>query len=278
MPSASSPFLFHMSKAKPLVLATNDDGIDSEFLQAMVRELVKDFEVVTCAPDGERSWIGHAISRHAKLIPKKIKDFPSLAYSLNGTPADCVNFACGHLLEQDPDLVISGINLGYNITLPMILSSGTVGAALEGALLGFRAMAASMSLPGDKFEEIRESKGQVRGDIAKALKNSAKSCAKYAKQMIETPVPSGLGVHNLNFPENYDGKKDPLLTFANALRLGCLFEKAEGKKHHELVYKPEWLDQADIEIGSDLWALQEGLASVSRLDFSELSGKKYLEP
>ena len=278
MPSASSPFTYLMTTEKPLVLATNDDGIDSEFLQALVRELVKDFEVVTCAPDGERSWIGHAISRHAKLVPKKIEDFPSLAYSLNGTPADCVNFACGHLIEKEPDLVISGINLGYNLTLPMILSSGTVGAALEGALLGFRAMAASMALPVDKFEEIRESKGKVTGEIAKALQNSAKSCAKYARQMIETPVPPGLGVHNLNFPESYDGKKDPLLTFANSLKLGCLFEKAEGKKHHQLVYKPEWLDQANIEIGSDLWALEEGLASVSRLDFSELSGKKYLEP
>ncbi len=267
-----------MTTEKPLVLATNDDGIDSEFLQALVRELVKDFDVVTCAPDGEKSWIGHAISRHAKLIPKKIEDFPSLAYSLNGTPADCVNFACGHLLGREPDLVMSGINLGYNITLPMILSSGTVGAALEGALLGFRAMAASMALPGDQFDEIRENKGKVKGKIAKALENSAQSCAKYARQMIETPIPSGLGVHNLNFPDTYDGKKDPLLTFANSLRLGCLFEKAKGKKYHQLVYKPEWLEEAKIEIGSDLWALDEGLASVSRLDFSELSGKKYLEP
>ena len=275
---ASSPFSYLMTSEKPLVLATNDDGIDSEFLHVLVSELVKSFEVVTCAPDGERSWIGHAISRHAKLVPQKIEDFPSLAYSLNGTPADCVNLACGHLLGREPDLVVSGINLGYNITLPMILSSGTVGAALEGSLLGFRAMAASMALPVDQFEEIRENKGTVKGKIAKTLKNSAKACAKYALQMIETPVPPGLSVHNLNFPENYDGKKDPLLTFANSLKLGCLFEKTEGKKHHQLVYRPEWLDEAKIEIGSDLWALQEGLASVSRLDFSELSGKKYLEP
>jgi 5'-nucleotidase len=267
-----------MTSEKPLILATNDDGIDSEFLHVLVQELIKDFEVVTCAPDGERSWIGHAISRHAKLVPKKIEVFPSLAYSLNGTPADCVNFACGHLLQREPDLVISGINLGYNVTLPMILSSGTVGAALEGALLGFRAMAASMALPIDEFEEIREKKGKVKGKIAKGLKNSAKECARYAHQMIETPVPPGLGVHNLNFPDCYDGKKNPLLTFANSLKLGCLFEKVEGKKYHQLVYRPEWLDQANIEIGSDLWALEEGLPSVSRLDFSELSGKKYLEP
>ena len=73
---ASSPFSYLMTSEKPLILATNDDGIDSEFLHVLVQELIKDFEVVTCAPDGERSWIGHAISRHAKLVPKKIEVFP----------------------------------------------------------------------------------------------------------------------------------------------------------------------------------------------------------
>ena len=78
--------LFHSDEhGKTIVLATNDDGIDSEFLRVLVEELVKDFEVVTCAPDGERSWIGHAISRHAKLVPKKIEEIPSDAHSLNGT-------------------------------------------------------------------------------------------------------------------------------------------------------------------------------------------------
>ena len=69
-----------MNTEKPLVLATNDDGIESGFLRALVTELAKNFEVVTCAPNGERSWIGHAISRNAKLRPKKVADFPSKAF------------------------------------------------------------------------------------------------------------------------------------------------------------------------------------------------------
>ena len=52
-----------MNNKKPLLLATNDDGIHSGFLINLVEELVKDFEVITCAPDGERSWVGHAITR-----------------------------------------------------------------------------------------------------------------------------------------------------------------------------------------------------------------------
>ena len=104
-------------KDKPLILATNDDGINSHFLIAMVEALSESYEVVTCAPDGERSWIGHAITRHQTLEPKEVKKYPGKkAYSLNGTPADCVNLAVGNLLDREPDLVISGMNLGYNIT------------------------------------------------------------------------------------------------------------------------------------------------------------------
>lgn len=267
-----------MSSNKPLLLATNDDGIQSGFLITLVKELVKDFEVVTCAPDGERSWIGHAISRNAKLIPKKIADYPSLAYSLNGTPADCVNLACGNLLDRAPDIVVSGINLGYNITMPMILSSGTVGAAMEASLLGHRAMACSMCLPNDEFEDVRKSGGKkLSKKVEKSLQNSAKACAQYAKNMADLGKPEGLSVHNLNFPSDYNGKKEPILTFADNLMLGNLFEPASGQKYYQLVYRPEWLEEAEVEIGSDLWALKEGIPSVSRLDFQGASGKSYFE-
>ena len=86
-----------MSSEKPKVLLTNDDGIESGFLRCLIDAFITDFEVLVCAPDGERSWIGHAISRNAKLKPKQRNDFPCNAYELNGTPADCVNLAIGNL-------------------------------------------------------------------------------------------------------------------------------------------------------------------------------------
>ena len=155
-----------MNTERPLALITNDDGIDSNFLRVLIEESTSLFEVLVCAPDQEKSWIGHAISRHQKLKPvARGKDFDCHAYSLNGTPADCVNFAIGNLLPKEPDLVISGINLGYNVTLPMILSSGTVGAALEGSLLGVPAFASSMALPEESFEEIRKNMGKFSNHI-----------------------------------------------------------------------------------------------------------------
>jgi 5'-nucleotidase len=267
------------TKPKPLILATNDDGINSKFLIRLVEALSQECEVVTCAPDGERSWIGHAITRHQTLEPKKLKKYPGKeAYSVNGTPADCVNLAVGNLLEREPDVVVSGINLGYNVTMPMILSSGTVGAAMEGSLLGLRSMAVSLALPNEEFDQIRKSGGKVKGAMAKTLGATAESAAKYAQTLATLPVPDGLTVHNLNYPISYKGEDDPMLTFANSLKLNSLFDLTEDGKSYQLTYKTEWLDNAKIQVGSDLWALQEGMASISRLDFSEASGKRYLEP
>jgi 5'-nucleotidase len=266
-------------KDKPLILATNDDGINSHFLISLVEALSESCDVITCAPDGERSWIGHAITRHQTLTPKKLKKYPGKeAYSLNGTPADCVNLAVGNLLDREPDVVVSGINLGYNITMPMILSSGTVGGAMEAALLGLRAMAVSLSLPNEEFDQIRQNGGKVKGEMATTLEAAAKSAADFARNITTLPVPGGLTVHNLNYPPKYDGKDEPILTFANALKLNSLFDLDENGKSYQLTYKTEWLDEAKVQIGSDLWALQENMASVSRLDFAEASGKRYLEP
>jgi 5'-nucleotidase len=268
-----------MSTVKPLILATNDDGIQSGFLRALVKELIKVGEVVVCAPDGERSWIGHAISRNQKLVAKKEKDYPAEAYALNGTPADCVNLAYGNLLSRTPDLVVSGINLGYNITLPMVLSSGTVGAALEGSRLGIPSIASSMALSSEKFEGIRTCVGQkLDAATRKSLTNAAKATANYAKLVLEMHRHDGLTVHNLNFPVEYDGKIEPLISFAGNLKLGSIFEKEKGEKYHQLVYKTEWIEEAEPEIGSDLWAHKEGLPSVSRLDFAQMGGKSYLQP
>ena len=245
----------------------------------LVEALSQECDVITCAPDGERSWIGHAITRHQTLKPEKVKNYPGEeAYSVNGTPADCVNLAVGNLLDREPDVVVSGINLGYNVTMPMVLSSGTVGGAMEASLLGLRAMAVSLALPNDEFDQIRESGGKVKGIMAKALDSAAESASKYAQMLATLPVPEGLTVHNLNYPPEYDGKEQPILTFANSLKLNSLFNLTEDGKSYQLTYRTEWLDSAKIEIGSDLWALQENMASVSRLDFSEASGKRYLEP
>lgn len=123
------------------ILVTNDDGVESEGLQALARALEHVGRVVVCAPLGEASAIGHALTL---ARPLRLHTVRPDVYAVDGTPADCVNVAVAHVLQgQVPDLVVSGINKGWNVG-DDVTYSGTVGGALEGVLLGVPAVAVSM--------------------------------------------------------------------------------------------------------------------------------------
>ena len=119
---------------KPTALVTNDDGIDSYFLQVLVRRLQEKFDVIVAAPAKEQSWTGRSMTRRDPVSVKEFKGLDVPAWIIDGTPTDCVNIALESLVNNcRPDIVVSGINLGMNVTLPMILASGTVAGALEAA-------------------------------------------------------------------------------------------------------------------------------------------------
>lgn len=131
-----------------LVLLTNDDGVHADGLRELTRVLLNltDWRAVVVAPDRERSASGHSISVHQ---PIEVKEHQSdndriRLYSTSGTPADCVKIALDGILGERPDLVISGINRGANLGTD-VFYSGTVSAALEGALLGIPALALSVT-------------------------------------------------------------------------------------------------------------------------------------
>ena len=153
--------------------------------------------------------------RRQKNIPGK------QAYSLNGTPADCVNLAVGNLARPQARMSRSaGINLGYNVTHAQD-SFFRHGGGSDGSVpcLGCEAMAVSLALPNEEFgRQIRDSGGKVKGKMDETLKVVAESATKYAVAICAAPVPEGLSVHNLNYPSQYDGKEDPILTFANPLK------------------------------------------------------------
>jgi len=254
--------------AGPSVLVTNDDGIGSCFLRELVAALGERFQVFVCAPDQERSWIGHAISRQTRLIPEPVDGLGCTAWKVNGTPADCVNLALGHLVPRKPDVVVSGINLGYNVTWPMILSSGTVGGALEGALDGLPAMAVSMALPVDRFDAIRERHGEVDGGLLDSLRITAQKAAAFAQKLEGDSFEQDLVVHNLNFPESTT-ETTPLVEVVPAqLRLGSLFTPLETGGY-QLLYRTEWLDNATPAPDTDLAVLRRGQASHALLDFTK---------
>jgi 5'-nucleotidase len=133
-----------MSKPGPRILVTNDDGVTSPGLHALLAAMRELGEASVVAPDAERSAVGHAITTGTPLQVKEFAlDGKSVGYSVNGTPADCVKLAVGSLLKQRPQLVVSGINLGPN-TATNIIYSGTVSAATEARILGIPSIAISI--------------------------------------------------------------------------------------------------------------------------------------
>jgi len=127
------------------ILITNDDGIHSEGIYKLKLALEKIGDVLVVAPDTERSAVGHAITISDPLRVSEVeKDGKFFGYAVNGTPADCVKIGITCLMEETPDIVVSGINLGPN-TATNIIYSGTVSAAAEGVIMGIPSMALSLA-------------------------------------------------------------------------------------------------------------------------------------
>ncbi|MBL7033102.1 MAG: 5'/3'-nucleotidase SurE [Candidatus Delongbacteria bacterium] len=124
------------------ILLTNDDGVHSPGLYALWRELNRDHEVTVVAPDRERSAVSHGITLNHPLRITDHQVNGSLFHGVTGLPADCVKIALKVVLEQQPQLVISGINRGSNTGIN-VLYSGTVAAAVEGMVAGIPSLAVS---------------------------------------------------------------------------------------------------------------------------------------
>ncbi len=124
----------------PLILVTNDDGVQSEGIHALAEAMKPLGDVVIVGPLQEASAIGHALTLRR---PLRIELVSEGVYAVDGTPTDCVNLGCEIVLKRLPDLVVSGINKGWNLG-DDITYSGTVSGALEGALLGAPGIAVSL--------------------------------------------------------------------------------------------------------------------------------------
>lgn len=165
------------------ILITNDDGIEADGLIRLA-EAAKEFgKVWVVAPKRERSAASHSITlrRHIDIYPHK--DFPVkgvMAFHCSGKPADCVRVGALSIMPDKPDLVLSGINYGYNSATD-IQYSATVGAAFEAAFQGIHAIALS-----EGFSKCHEVTDKYLNDMI--------------KELIDCPLEYGQ-VHNVNFPD-----------------------------------------------------------------------------
>jgi len=173
-----------MSKEKPLILVTNDDGYNAPGIQQLVAVARKYGDVLLVGPVEGQSGMSHAVTLNEPIRLKKISKEPGLeVFACSGTPADCVKIALNQILDVKPDLLLSGINHGSNASVSLFYS-GTVAAAREGCMNGIPSIAFSVD------------NHSINADFALALH--------YAGPVIREALMNGMPeitFLNINFPD-----------------------------------------------------------------------------
>ena len=237
------------------ILVTNDDGIFAQGLWILVKELNNIARVVVVAPDREQSATGTAVTLHQPLRAQRVRPLvPEVeAYSVEGTPADSVILALGKLVENKIDLVISGINQGPNLG-DDVLISGTVGAALQGYLRGFPALAISVAAVDSPY-----------------LDNAAKLAALLAQKIDSSTLPTNI-LLNINLPVLPLAKIEGI----KITQLARGSDTDTVKEGHDGIRKYYWLVRQrinkDWDETTDVWAIEHGNISITPLH-ANLSSK-----
>ena len=243
------------------ILITNDDGIFAPGLWRLARELKKIGQVVVVAPDREQSALGTAITLRQPLRVQKIRPLvPEVeTYSVEGTPADSVILALGKLLRNKIDLVVSGINSGPNLG-DDVLISGTVGAALQGYLRGFPALAISIASVDNMH-----------------LDNAARLTVLLAEKIATGSLPSNIFL-NVNLPNlPLEKIKGALVTkLAGQSHIDTVEEGHDGRKAYYWLVRQKINKDADEK--TDIRAIEQGNISITPLHTELLNKPSPLIP
>lgn len=177
---------------KPLILVSNDDGITSKGIRTLVNVMKTIGDVTVVAPDGPQSGMGHAITVGETLRLTASNIFEGVrAFECSGTPADCVKMARHYVLkdEREPDIIVSGVNHGSNTSIS-VLYSGTMSAAIEGAIEGTPAIGFSLCDYGHDAD----------------FSHTEEYIRKITLQVLEKGLQKGVAL-NVNFPPR---RKEPI--------------------------------------------------------------------
>ena len=232
------------------VLLSNDDGVYAPGLSALAGAFLADgWRVCVCAPDGERSGASHGIVIARPIIASPVEleglSAPVPAWKCDGLPSDCVRLALLELCDGRPDIVIAGVNDGWNVGRDVHFS-GTFGAAMEAAFEGVPAIAVSAQHPGP---------AQYR--------NAAELAARLARALLKAPLPMP-SVLNVNLPK---GDIDHIQGLVEAPLTNFRYTDYYDKLKHTRGRTAYWLGgeiiKESVMPGGDLDCLLRGYATVT---------------
>lgn len=242
------------------ILITNDDGIESEGIIALAKEFEADNEVVIVAPNTQRSAAGHSITINRPIVVKEVKidGLKSKAYSIDGTPADCVKIGIEKIYKGKFDFILSGVNFGTNLGSDVIYS-GTVSAAIEGSIYKIPSIAVSMEIGDGKMDY--------------------KLAAQFTREVVLIAFQNNIGrdiVLNVNIPaiplEAIKGIK--VSELGNRIYTNCYIETTLSD--NSIGYRIEGSPIDDDIIDTDVYNFKKGFITVTPLHY-DLTNYKILE-
>ena len=238
---------------KPKILLTNDDGVSSVGIWAAYEALAPVAEVTIVAPASQQSAVGRSISIFEPLRMNTVRINGTTAYAVAGKPTDAVIIGL-YALKLRPDLVVSGVNIGENLSFESIMTSGTVGAALEASNQGVKAIAFSLQVEdqGDKFDDPR-THGQSFDDTKKVVRDVVRRVWKHG-------FTGDADVINVNIPSLIRGGYE-VTRLARKLFVTGVEQRLDprGRPYY-------WINGPlcdDAEEGTDVHAIRKGNISVT---------------
>ena len=238
--------ILHKSISNQLmhILITNDDGYLAPGIRILVERLSTIAEITVVAPDRNKSGASNSLTLRR---PLRVRETELGYFSVDGTPTDCVHLAISGLLEQKPDMVVSGINSGANLG-DDVLYSGTVAGAMEGRFLGLPALAVSLVGKSCRYYDVA---AEITGQIIQNL--------------IVNPLPEGT-ILNINVPDLTLDK----ISEIQATRLGFRHKAESMVKQSDPYGLPiYWVgppgSAQDAGPGTDFFAVEQNQVSVTPL-------------
>ena len=253
-----------MIPSRPRILLTNDDSHDSPLFHLAIRVLAGFGDVDIVVPATEQSWKGKSMTRYGALYVDRIDLHGTPAWSVSGTPADCVNLAIYNLLPEKPHLVVSGINIGKNVGLGFTLASGTIGACLEANIAGLPGLALSQEIAPAEFRHWDSHRSFHAETVARVTAIVEGMMPAIWREFV-LPDDFEAFTWNVNFP--YD-PADAMAIVRSRLGLswyqGC-FTRRGDQYHHGLATA-----QLDDGTDTDDVVLRNGHVSATRIDIRTL--------
>lgn len=234
------------------ILICNDDGYLAPGIQALAKAMSDLGEVTVMAPEGNRSGNSSALTLDRPLTVTKVDDHH---YYVNGTPADCVHIALTSGMIEKPDLVVSGINQGQNLSDDTIYS-GTVAAAIEGYMFGVSAIA---------FSQVH--RGWQALDSAAKM---AKIIVEKSWQSQDKPFLLNVNIPNLPFEE----LKSPLVTSLGKRHVSMPVIAQPNRDNENVYWIGPFGEPKEVKEGSDFYAVKHGHVSVTPLQVDLTHGEQ----